>query len=284
MGMMDNNEFYIGWQPKASAANARFIRGVIVILLLIMLVVAILLAVQQRKFSTGQFEFGRLTEVKGLYQRLPVPAVKVMTSKDAVGNSGFITIPLVGYGKSGAEGVIAELEKQSGTSFDQKEVVFRGTLIYNDGKTLLQIDRHDHPMVRVAAAKTPIPVIQKQLGTVELTGEILDPKCYFGVMKPGQGKPHKDCAVRCIEGGISPVFWVRNDIGESMYYLLLDEQGKKMNTELKDYVADPVSLTANAVQYDDWILLYVKKGSIRRTGGFSFFKSQNVSCNPPANK
>jgi hypothetical protein len=27
-----------------------------------------------------------------------------------------------------------------------------------------------------------------------LTGEIVDSKCYLGVMNPGQGKVHRDCA------------------------------------------------------------------------------------------
>ena len=166
---------------------------------------------------------------------------------------------------------------------DKKEVTFKGTLIYSDGKTLLQIDKNDNPLVQVSeteAADTS-PVI-KELGTVQLTGEILDPKCYFGVMKPGHGKPHRDCAIRCIAGGMSPVFWTRNENGGSNYYLVLDEDGKKMNAELKDHVAEPVSMEARLVQYDDWMILYINKRSIKRTGGLSWFKStdETIACGP----
>jgi hypothetical protein len=121
-----------------------------------------------------------------------------------------------------------------------------------------------------------------ELGTRRLTGEILDPKCYFGVMKPGYGKPHRDCAIRCIAGGISPVFRTRSESGETNYYLILDEEGNKMNDALKDFVAEPVSLTARVVQYDDWIILYTDKNSIRRTGGFGWHKpdEEKITCGP----
>ncbi|MCX6319022.1 MAG: hypothetical protein NTW29_17220 [Bacteroidetes bacterium] len=277
---MDNKEFYIGWQSQAPAGFARHTRKVIFLLAIIGLAMAITLALLQKKFSTGTFEYGQLTEVKGIYQAFPVPSLRVMYGKDAMGNAVYMTLPLVGYGKAGASGVIRELEMDNGVSFDHKQVVFKGTLIYHDGKALLQIDRHDHPMVSVTEAAEEVPAVQIDLGEVQLTGEILDPKCYFGVMKPGLGKPHRDCAIRCIEGGISPVFYVYNEKGEHQYFLMLDEKGRPMNSELKNYVAEPVSLSARAVQINDWTILYVKSGSIRRTGGISIFKSDIISCRP----
>jgi len=280
---MDKNEFYIGWMPAAPDGFAKHVRKVLIVLVILVIAGGIILAIQQRKFSTSSFEFGQLTEVKGIYQQFPVPSIKVMSQQDALGHASFITMPLVGFGKFGAEGVISELEKEKNIILNRKEVTFKGTLLYSDGKTLLQIDGNDDPLIQVAegSAKNNAPVI-KELGTVQLTGEILDPKCYFGVMKPGHGKPHRDCAIRCIAGGMSPVFWVRNENGEANYYLILGSNGKKLNEELKDYVAEPVSLRARAVQYDDWIVLYTNKESIRRTGGLSWFKLRDeaISCSP----
>jgi hypothetical protein len=283
---MDNSEFYIGWQPKAPHGFAKHIRKVIAGLIFLVITTGILLATKQKKFSTASFEFGLLTEVKGIYQQFPVPSVKVMTKQDALGNSSYITIPLVGYGKFGAEGTIAALEKEENISLDKKEITIKGTLLYSDGKTLLQIDKNDKPLINVSNVSSAQIVTNniKELGIVELTGEVLDPKCYFGVMKPGHGKPHRDCAIRCIAGGMSPVFYVRNEKGEADYYLILDEDGKKMNADLKDYIAEPVSLKAKAVQYDDWVVLYVNKQSIKRTGGLSWFKSDAISCAPSYTK
>lgn len=284
---INNNEaeFYIGWMPQAPEGFAKHVRKFVIALIILVIAGGIILALQQKKFDPSNFEFGQLTEVKGIYQQFPVPSLKVMISEDALGHSSYMTMPLVGYGKFGAGGVIAELEKEKNIPLDKKEITIKGSLIYNDGKTLLQIDKNDDPLVRVNSVSVKITENEiKELGTVQLTGEILDPKCYFGVMKPGHGKPHRDCAIRCIAGGISPVFWVRNEKGEHDYYLILDENGKKMNEELKEHIAEPVSLTARAVQYDDWIILYTNKKSIKRTGGLSWFKLQDetIACGPSA--
>jgi hypothetical protein len=75
------------------------------------------------------------------------------------------------------------------------------------------------------------------LGEVQLTGEIVDSKCYFGVMNPGNGKVHRDCAARCISGGIPPALLVRDAEGRSDTVLLA-----KWNRELLKHIAEPVTL------------------------------------------
>lgn len=278
---MNNNEFYIGWMSAAPKGYAKQVTIAIVAVAVLVIAFASLLSLQQKKFSNAVFEYGQLTEITGIYQQFPVPSIKVYTQQN--NSHEFITIPLVGYGKHGAEGIIHSLEEERGLSFNQKQIKLKGTLIYHDGKSLLQIDEHDKPLLSIAATTSSHQPKTKELGTVDLIGEILDPKCYFGVMKPGRGKPHRDCAIRCIAGGISPVFYVRRQNMGPVYYLLLDEKGNNLNDLVKDYVADPVRLTARAVQYDDWIVLYVdtKKG-LQRTGGLSWFKENDelIYCKP----
>jgi hypothetical protein len=276
-----SNEFYIGWMQNAPAGIVAHIRKVVVVLFAAVVAGAVVLSLQQRKFSTAVFEFGKLTEIKGIYHEFPVPSLKVLASRNAFGQSRYVTIPLVGYGKFGAEGLINELEQERKTSLNEKLVTFRGTLLYSDGKTLLQIDMNDSPLVAIANADAKDLVNNMQeLGTMQLHGEVIDPKCYFGVMKPGYGKPHRDCAARCIAGGISPVLWVQNAKGESDYYLILDENGEKMNAALKDHIGEPLSLSARAVRFNDWIILYTDKTSIKRTSKISWFKSSDeiMSC------
>jgi hypothetical protein len=77
-------------------------------------------------------------------------------------------------------------------------------------------------------------------------------------MKPGEGKPHRDCAIRCILGGIPPVFHVQNKKGENNYYLLVGTHGEKMNEVVRDFVAEPTEIEARLVQMDDWIVMYAK--------------------------
>jgi hypothetical protein len=64
------------------------------------------------------------------------------------------------------------------------------------------------------------------LGEFDLVGEIVDRKCYLGNMNPGNGKVHRDCAVRCLSGGILPVF-ATNDFNGSPAVLLLTGPNQK---------------------------------------------------------
>ena len=103
---MDQQDFYIGWMDEAPKSFAKHVKRVLLILFPVALIVAYLLSTSQKKFSTANFEFGKLTEVKGIYYNTPVPMLKVFDK-----NNLSITIPLVGYGKHGAETAIMELEK-----------------------------------------------------------------------------------------------------------------------------------------------------------------------------
>ncbi len=254
---MQNQEFYIGWMAKAPAVLAKHTRKVLFILFAGAVIAGILLASKQKKFSSGNFEFGKLTTIKGVYYSNPVPMIKVSNGKDIFGNNSYTTILLLGYGKHGAETAIREMEEERRGSFNGRELELKGTLLYNDGKVLLQIDKNDHPVVSVGNPASIEPEIN-DLGEQVLKGEIIDPKCYFAVMKPGEGKVHKDCAIRCILGGIPPVLHVQNENGSNNYYLLLTGNGEKMNEAVKDYVAEPVAIRAHVKQVDDWVILYVK--------------------------
>ncbi len=267
---MSNSEFYIGWQAKAPGSFSNHVKKVLWILFPAALIIGYLLSGSQRKFSIASFEYGKLTEIKGVYTDKPVPMLKVFDKFNLS-----ISIPLIGYGKHGAETAIRELEEEKGIILNRKEVTLKGTLLYSDGKTLLQIDKNDDPIIKVGTAFT-FPSEEKDLGIQTIRGEIIDPKCYFGVMKPGEGKVHRDCAIRCILGGIPPVLHVMNEKGESNYYLIVGPNGEKMNEAVQDIVADPVSIEARVVETDDWIILYTSKEKIKR---ISYAQLQNPDIN-----
>ena len=255
---MSSPDFYIGWMAKAPKSFAKHVKWVLLILFPVALVIGYLLATNQKKFSTANFEYGKPTELTGIYHNDPVPLLKVYDK-----NRESITIPLVGYGKHGAETSIREIETEKKISLNGKEVTLKGTLIYGDGKVLMQIDKNEKPLVSIGSGST-YSIEEKDLGIQTIRGEIVDPKCYFGVMKPGEGKVHRDCAIRCILGGIPPVLHVQNEKGESNYYLIVGPNGEKMNEAVQDVVAEPVSIEAKVVQQDDWIILYTSKESIKR--------------------
>ncbi|MES1223461.1 MAG: hypothetical protein ABUT20_48645, partial [Bacteroidota bacterium] len=238
---MNNDEFYIGWMANAPESFAKHIKKSMIGLIAVVIILGILLSLFQKKFSTATFEFGKLTEIKGVYFNEPVPLLKAVNGKDIFGNPSFITIPLIGFGKSGAGGAIEDIQKQKGVSLNHKEVTLKGTLLYNDGKLLMQIDVNDSFLVNAGGeADGFLLPDSKDMGELTLKGEIVDPKCFFGVMKPGQGKPHKDCAIRCILGGIPPVLKVADEKGNQNYYLVVGPNGERMNEAVKDFVAEPV--------------------------------------------
>jgi len=279
---MDQNEFYIGWMAKAPALFASFIRRYLLLLIPLLLLTGAGLALLQKKASSATFEFGRITNLTGVYHAGPVPSLRITQGVDVTGTTLFQTVPLVGFGKSGARGMISELENKKNISLEGKLVTLQGTLLYNDGKTLLQIENSDSLLRAATTPSGPDAFTQQpiDLGPATVKGEIADPKCFFGVMKPGEGKPHRDCAIRCILGGIPPVLVVRNSAGQANYYLLVGPNGERMNTAVQDFVAEPVAISGKRIQYDDWIVLYAEDTTAIHRNSYlaEHFGKNIVSC------
>jgi hypothetical protein len=69
--------------------------------------------------------------------------------------------------------------------------------------------------------------------------------------------------------------------GGSNYYLIVGAGGETINTRLKDYVAAPVEINAKAVQYNDWVVLYVNAaGGIKATSKSAIFQPSGsvIAC------
>lgn len=255
---MKNEEFYIGWQSEAPAGVARWIRRFILCLLAVVLLAALLIVRHQRGFATATYELGKTTTLSGILVDRPVPFLEIYRGRDAAGKAVYQDIVLVGKGKHGARNTIAKAESAASQSLYGKAVRLEGSLIYHDGHTLLELSG---PVTPIEMPDWPALPGEKSLGQTTIQGEIIDPKCYFGVMKPGEGKPHRSCAIRCISGGIPPVFKTISADGSTQYYLLVGAQGEPINDEVLPYVADQTSVSGEIKQLGDWLVLY-KKGDI----------------------
>jgi hypothetical protein len=102
------------------------------------------------------------------------------------------------------------------------------------------------------------------LGSVSLVGEIVDTKCHFGVMNPGSGKVHRDCAVRCISGGIPPGLLVRDRDGKLQTILLAGADGRELHREIVDYAAEPVRVHGTLVRSAGFLVLRADSSDITR--------------------
>jgi hypothetical protein len=251
------DEFYVGYFPEAPPTTASIIRKLIIVIGIVTVLIAVLTVVNQRAFSTSQFDYGASTTIEGYYHPFPVPHVKILHGKSTSGEI-FQNVLLVGVGKSGVREVMQSAEKMYG-EIKGRRLKISGYLIYGDGRTLLQIN--DVKDIEILNDDTSIDEIFDNSATSStvVVGEIVDPKCFFGVMKPGEGKAHRSCAIRCISGGIPPVLkTVSND-----YFLLTGKNLEPVNDIVLPVVGDRVELTGDLLEWNDWKILKIDREHLR---------------------
>jgi len=253
MSSMNNNEFYIGYLPAAPAGLGKMMRQAIILLLAIASVAAVILVISQKPFYPSVYEFGRVRTFEGILHEQPYPILLVARLGQTGESPGYSQYLLVGDGKFGAAALAQGL--------DGKRVRLNGALIYRDDQTMIKItDGGITPL----NGETVTWQNGKNLGTFQLSGEIVDSQCYLGVMNPGESKPHKECAVRCISGGVPPVFVVKNFGGAANYFVLVSAVGKTINQEVLPFVADPVQITGQVMQYDNVLVLQADPKNYKR--------------------
>jgi len=252
------DEFYVGYLPVMPRMTRLFLKKTVIAIFLVMALICGLIVLNQRMFTTNNFEYGIPSKLEGVIYTEPVPRLVINLGVDQHGNKIFKTILLVGYGKSGADQAIQSIEAKLGRSIVGKRIALNGYLIYGDGKALLQIsgDENSNPLI---AENTETQSKLIEIGEVIVFGEVIDPKCYFGVMKPGEGKPHRSCAIRCLAGGIPPVFHVGTS---SEYYFLLGEDFQPINDQVLSLVGDQVKLEGKVMRMHEWKVLVVKRDKL----------------------
>lgn len=238
--MKDREEFFVGYLSKAPGGIARLVSRAVVVLMIVAMVVAAGLVFGQQRFAASFFEFGNVREFEGLIREWPNPML-VIGSKSTV---------LVAEGKHGAGALVAGV--------DGKQVKLRGTLIYRDKMEMIEVVDGS---LKVVSQPPPMEETFEDLGTHTLAGEIVDSKCYLGVMNPGHTKPHRECASLCIRGGVPPLFVAQDSANRSVKLWLLSEKGEPVNQQVLDFVAEPVGIT----------------GQISRIGNQLYFKANPAS-------
>jgi hypothetical protein len=182
-----SDEFYIGYEPEMPAALASRIRRVACCVAALAIVTPVVLLYAQDRFSPGVFEFGRPRTFGGRLVEFPYPAL--------VGADVSETIYwLVGPGKHGAADIVR--------GRDGQRVQLTGSLIQREGDIMIEVVPDS--LVKVSSTSAIEPLQSR--GVIVAEGEIVDSKCHLGVMKPGEGPMHRDCAVRCLLGRIPPMF------------------------------------------------------------------------------
>lgn len=251
-----DDEFYVGYLPAAPVGVAARTKLAVLAVVIVAVALAGILAVGQRPFGSGAFEFGVSTTLTGVVQGGAHPVLLVPADS---GDDGWKSYLLSRSGKHGADALLSGLDGQA--------VRMQGSLIYRDERTMLEVeDGTVEPLDAGEAAallERPLPP-RTALGRHTLIGEIVDSKCFLGVMKPGNLKPHRGCATRCISGGVPPVLLVRNSDGFATYYLLTGARDEPINKQVLPFVAEPVEIVGEIERRGDLLVLRAEPSAIRR--------------------
>lgn len=251
-----SDDFYIGWEDRAAPGIRSFVRKVVLALLVGSLGIALALAALQRTIGVSMFEWGTVKPFTGILKLAPYPHLLVARPGAPGVPNPFSTYYLVAPFKHG-------LDRTKLSALDGRIVSLKGTLIYRGNQTMVEalpesIQASDRQL-------PPLPRLQAiSLGRQTFVGEIVDSKCYLGVMNPGQLLPHRDCAILCIQGGIPPVLLVHQKSGPPLYLLLTSADGQPVNQAVLDKVAEPVQITGEVVREGDWLILRADPKTIQR--------------------
>jgi len=251
---LKNREFYIGYLPKMPDAIAKVVHRIVALLLVLGIVFAIVFLVGQKPFAKSFYEFGTVQNFEGTIQARPIPFLLVEKAEKSNGLPIFERIPLVSEGKRGADRIVAE--------FDGQRVKLMGTRIYRDDLQMIEIVSGS--VEKSSAEPQKLKERVESLGVQTLRGEIIDSKCYLGVMNPGRSKPHRQCAVNCLRGGIPALFVVRDTKGNISELWLLSDRGKPLNKDILDYVAEPVEMKGEVQRRGDHLYFYSNPRTIKR--------------------
>lgn len=254
----DRDDFFVGYMP-VPARLSRWLKRVVAVLGAMVLIAASVIAALQTDPGDAVWKIDEVESWEGVLIARPYPMLVVMQSDGTMR-----THLLVSEGKQGAA--------QRLPVYDCERVRVKGTLIHRDGRHMIELLSTEEGF-ELLSGEAPAENLRitssLKWNAVELRGEIIDPKCFLGAMKPGRGKTHKACAALCLRGGIPPMFVSEDSQGRLMYHLLVLEDGRKavegaaLET-LVSHVGDAISIKGEAAVWGDVVLLRVGPDQVAR--------------------
>lgn len=251
-----DDEFFVGYRPAMPPGAARFVRARVLGILGFAACAAAALPAAQREPAVKFFEWGRPRTFVGVLEAAPAPTLLVRRPGVAEGADAWSRYLLVSPGKHGAADAVAPLAGRM--------VRLEGSLLWREGRTMVEIVPGSIRALDPAGPEAAPVAAPERLGRHTLLGEIVDSKCYLGAMEPGDTKPHRACAIRCIAGGIPPVFLVRERGGRALYFLLVGAKGEAVNREALPFVAEPLVIEGEVERSGDRLVLKADPSAWRR--------------------
>jgi hypothetical protein len=242
-----NDNFYVGYLPLP-----RGLKGTIAALVLALFALvafdAWLVATLQPQSGNGHWA-ETPAEFVGTLTRDPYPMLRVNK------NGRVKTYIVISDEKRGAEAALEKFE-------DGATLKLSGYEIERAAVGMIQLAATD-----IAAAEAgPIAEPAREIhGRATIEGEIVDSKCWLGVMRPGDGHIHKACASLCIRGGIPPMFVTRAGGVPTVMLLTLFDGRAVPPEQILDYVADSVRLSGIVEKRGDLVIFKADLATLART-------------------
>ncbi len=241
--MTSPSEFFVGYHPKMPPSFARRARVFAFVFAVAVPLVLGLLAAAQAPVDEGRFEFGIATEFQGVLRAEPVPMLETTTD-----SGERVLYALVGAFKFSIP--------EEAREHDGKRVRFKGSLIERRNQRMIEMNDPDSIEVMGHAGNERAEFAS--LGEMTLHGEIVDTKCFFGVMRPATGKVHRGCAIRCLSGGVPPGFRVVDEQGHESVLLLAARAGESLDLDIQ-LAGVPVEITGDVETLGDFAILRVHR-------------------------
>lgn len=253
--MSNKNDFFIGWADDAPALDRRFFLGGGVALLAATGGMSAALAYHQKPGGKGTWDQGDIREWEGVVTAEPYPMLRFRDS-DGVVRTAFLSC----MNKCTPELTIDAVRE--GTVIVRGSPIIRGSYLMiatNDfGDWITPTDTPIDPALAFPTAEP--------LGNVDLNGTILDTKCWFGAMRPGEGKVHKACASLCIRSGLPPALYVKTLRQQQHLLVIVDRFGHALKDDILPYIADPIRLSGDIKRRGDLMFLHTETASFERLG------------------
>ena len=228
-----DDEFYVGYEDSIPAHIGGHVRRTIAGFACAAAAIVLTVLFASSTLPASTFEYGTETEFTGVLRRVPYPVLEVGTRR----------IWLVGRGKWGADTMLAHVA--------DGPVTVRGA----------RIQRGQHEMLELAAwkaepgtARFPTQVPHSEV--VTLRGEIVDSKCFLGVMNPAEGAVHRDCARRCLSGGMPPMLLVRDGVHREELVVLVSADGRALSRAIAPAAGVPVEVSGRLARDGGAYVLY----------------------------
>ena len=244
--MSDKKSFFVGYLPMPASLK-KYYWVVAVALVSASLGFGYWVASSQHAAGHGEWKLSEEKTYRGYLSHAPYPVLHTIEKPPE-------SVLLVMQGKHSSSQLSAALDGQ--------EVSVTGVPIERGGWKMLEL--RDESDIEVHSIQGEIAQLITSLGDVVLKGEIIDSKCFLGVMKPGAGKVHRACAAMCIAGGMPPMLVVEQSDGDRYGYILIGPDGESAADTVAAHVAVPVQVSGELTQRGDLTYLELRTDSIER--------------------